>query len=712
LTQRNTARHQSAIAGSRELAAVSENQLLIDPELAALLGVEAVDRQPTPQATLALREALDASALRKTLRGHKQIVTAVAFSADGRLLASASPAVDDMSVRVWDVRSGRQLRVIYPNGRPKTAPPRGAGPPGKGKVVVMPKGQLPPGAVQGRAFPNTVAFDPGGKQLLVGLDSGGVAIYDLATGRLLTKVGGPDAHVNRINFSADGRLALVSGVGTPAIAEVRSTGILRTLPLPGRSEFVYDSDISPDGRLAAMAGPDGYAIWDVGTGRILHRIAGGTGVSVAFSPTKPALAFGGHAGRIALLNPRTGREIRTIADLSPAGPNALAWSRDGTRLAAALTDGTARIWDVASGRELERFAGHRCCVISAAFSPDGRLLATGAEDAKVNLWSSSGNALYTLHAAAKRITGLTFTAAGELAITANGAETQIWKPGGRPRTVASARNARGVVASGDGRTLAVAGPGTHATVVDARTGRVTQTLGAPAKVQAVAFDRSAKRVVVASKHGTRIFSVQDGRPLNPQGPAMIVTQVAFLPTRNALAEALFEVGGPGGGALWLKSLASGRMLGAISSPGPFTALGVNPSGSLMAAAGRADPGVRILDVATTKEVRELLGHISDVHAVAWSADGRLLATGGADGTVRVWNPATGDELRVIRHGAPVYAVAFNRDGGRLAFGDADGSVSVWAGCPGCSSPNALLGLARHTLTRKLSALERRTFLSH
>src|SRR4051794_16775550 len=158
LTQRNAARHQSAIAGSRELAAVSENQLLIDPELAGLIGEEAVKRQPTPQATLALREALDALALRKSLIGHSEGVGWVAFSPDGRLLVSTSRGAGDASVRVWDVRSGRQLRVIYPNGRPH---PSGARPPGAkrkppagGAPVFVPKGQGPGSATKDQ-FPNT-----------------------------------------------------------------------------------------------------------------------------------------------------------------------------------------------------------------------------------------------------------------------------------------------------------------------------------------------------------------------------------------------------------------------------------------------------------------------------------------------------------------------------------------------------------------------------
>ena len=119
LTQRNAAQDnqrraeaESAVAKSRELAALSESQRGFDPELAILLGVEAVRTQPTTQAMVALRGALDASALRHTLTGHRDLVAGVSFSPDGRLVASVGVAPSESRARVWDVRSGRLVRRI------------------------------------------------------------------------------------------------------------------------------------------------------------------------------------------------------------------------------------------------------------------------------------------------------------------------------------------------------------------------------------------------------------------------------------------------------------------------------------------------------------------------------------------------------------------------------------------------------------------------
>jgi WD40 repeat protein len=712
LTQRNAARHQSRVASSRELAAVSENQLPVDPELAALIGIEAVKRNATPQAQLALREALDALSLRRTLIGHRDVVTSTAFSPDGKLLASSSPGAGDMSVRVWNVRSGRQMVVIYPNGTPQRGshpPGIKRGPPGGRKPHFLKKGQLPPGANHGRAFPNYVIFSPDGKRLLVALDTGGLAIYT-TSGKLLQRVGGPNSHFNRIHFAAGGRLALVSGVGPPVLANALTDKPLRAFPFAGGNDQIQDSDISPDGRFMAMAATSGYVLANARTGALITRIGGSIGNAVAFSPRAPLLAFGGHNGRIALLDARSGRRVRTLANVYPAGPNQIAWSPDGKRVAAALTDGTARIWNAANGQELERFTGHRCCVIAVAFSPDGKLLATGAEDHKVNVWSSNGNALASLQAGKHSVTGLAFTGAGRLAVTASG-QTMLWQPGRRPVQVRSPAATHGVVASADGRTLAVAGGNRQAALVDAASGRVERTLAVGASVRAVALDSRQRLLAAATAHGAHVYSLADGRQVNVIDQPLPVSGVDFDPMRNGLLESLSDVGQQGGGALWLESLGSRGLLGAATSPGPFTAARFSPDGTLLAAVARADPGVRIYD-SRMHELRELLGHVSDVNALAWAADGRYLITGGADGTVRMWEPASGTEIRIIRHGTPISAVAMSRDGRRLAFGDSDGLVQVWTGCPGCGGPKSLLALATRGVTRQLSPLERRTFLIH
>src|SRR5262249_29426621 len=102
-----------------------------------------------------------------------------------------------------------------------------------------------------------------------------------------------------------------------------------------------------------------------------------------------------------------------------------------------------------------------------------------------------------------------------------------------------------------------------------------------------------------------------------------------------------------------------------------------PDGKYVAS-GAADPSARLWEVATRKEVRTFAGHGSHVFGVAVSPDGKLLATASLDRFVRLWDVATAEELGCFpRHAAGVWAVAFSRDGKYLVSGGGDGTALVW-----------------------------------
>jgi WD40 repeat protein len=286
-----------------------------------------------------------------TLTGHTRNVWSVAFSPDGRLLASGS---NDNTIKLWEVASGREVRILTGHS--------------------------------GAVF--SVAFSPDGRLLASGSYDTTIKLWEVATGNLVRTLSGHTHWVNSVAFSPDGRL-LASGSYDTTIKlwEVATGNLVRTLR--GHGESVYYVAFSPDGRLLASGSwDDTIKLWEVATGREVRTLFGGGVTPVAFSPDGRLLASGSWQ-EIKLWEVATGNLVRTLT--GHTGPvYSVAFSPDGRLLASAgSTDKTIKLWEVATGREVRTLRGHGDSVYSVAFSPDGRLLASASRDTTIKLWDLS-----------------------------------------------------------------------------------------------------------------------------------------------------------------------------------------------------------------------------------------------------------------------------------------------------------------------------------
>jgi WD40 repeat protein len=613
----------------------------------------------------------------------------VAFSPDGKLVVS----IGDVGLSIREAATGAPVTWCPLDGpmNAATFSPDGKSLFTAAKVVIDQRGGFPfkgkqrlqrlevgtgrnQGEVEIERIPAHLGFcgfSPDGKLLLASEEDKKLRIWDAGSGKLVSEIDQQLTHWDPFSFSADGKtLAVVAHDGRLFLYEAATAKELRHIDFDDEDDSViygfYGPAVSPDGKTVVASTSKSLRIWDVETGKLRQELQDCRGL-VAFTADGKLMACGDKKA-IRLWDSTTLKEVRRFDDRHDT-VRALAFSADGKQIVTG-SEHSIGLWDVATGKQTNYVPSHHGVVCSLAFSADGSALATGGDDGTAIVWDlNTHRSRHEFPGHYIAAASLTFSPDGNFLATGDGhtsyatdsreAQIRIFdlKKGRLQRQFTGHLN--GVVSlafSPDGKRLASAGFDARARVWDPANGKWIWQVKGGDGCRTVAFSPNGESLLIGDTGGElalwRTEKEEKIQDLTLAGGHGAVTYSTFLKDGKSLVSLEFRKDRRPADGTPLEAAAqvvswdakSGREVSRVPLSGAtgnsyYPCQAISRDGSLVAIGSdlRSTPAVLVWDGASGKLLATLEGHARDITSVAFSPDGKTLASGSRDTTVLLWD---------------------------------------------------------------------------